>query len=179
AGTPTAIAGPDARALGADPATGDFGAVRVAAEFPASPRFASRITDRHQYFWFADANRTAPTEALDALGRIAAGLGDTVRTEAHRPGDRETIRFLGREVDVPVDPAAEHTGLVAPSDEQRQIARRALELLRPDANPAALLHGEHPQGEDRKSTRLNSSHAKISYAVFCLKKNNLRYNDAY
>src|SRR3712207_8482894 len=32
----------------------------------------------------------------------------------------------------------------------------------------------HPDGEiedlDRKSTRLNSSHANISYAVFCLKK---------
>src|SRR3712207_8295273 len=26
-------------------------------------------------------------------------------------------------------------------------------------------------GGDRKSTRLNSSHANISYAVFCLKKN--------
>src|SRR3712207_6905142 len=26
--------------------------------------------------------------------------------------------------------------------------------------------------EDRKSTRLNSSHANISYAVFCLKKTN-------
>src|SRR5690606_42008773 len=32
---------------------------------------------------------------------------------------------------------------------------------------------EHPQAAvqvDRKSTRLNSSHVKISYAVFCLKK---------
>src|SRR3712207_8478418 len=28
----------------------------------------------------------------------------------------------------------------------------------------------HPGGLDRKSTRLNSSHANISYAVFCLKK---------
>src|SRR3712207_7843675 len=27
-------------------------------------------------------------------------------------------------------------------------------------------------GKDRKSTRLNSSHANISYAVFCLKKKN-------
>src|SRR2546430_8949131 len=26
-------------------------------------------------------------------------------------------------------------------------------------------------GEDRKSTRLNSSHSQISYAAFCLKKN--------
>src|SRR3712207_8312123 len=29
----------------------------------------------------------------------------------------------------------------------------------------------HPAQEDRKSTRLNSSHANISYAVFCLNKN--------
>src|SRR3712207_8553356 len=31
---------------------------------------------------------------------------------------------------------------------------------------------------DRKSTRLNSSHANISYAVFCLKKKN-KYRDSY
>src|SRR5690554_7659646 len=29
-----------------------------------------------------------------------------------------------------------------------------------------------PDGRDRKSTRLNSSHVRISYAVFCLKKKN-------
>src|SRR5436309_8600861 len=29
---------------------------------------------------------------------------------------------------------------------------------------------ENMVGQDRKSTRLNSSHVKISYAVFCLKK---------
>src|SRR3712207_7967873 len=29
------------------------------------------------------------------------------------------------------------------------------------------------KGADRKSTRLNSSHANISYAVFCLKKKNI------
>src|SRR5215813_2008618 len=28
------------------------------------------------------------------------------------------------------------------------------------------------RGQDRKSTRLNSSHVRISYAVFCLKKRN-------
>src|SRR3712207_8343173 len=31
-------------------------------------------------------------------------------------------------------------------------------------------------GQDRKSTRLNSSHANISYAVFCLKKKKKKYN---
>src|SRR3712207_8979630 len=30
--------------------------------------------------------------------------------------------------------------------------------------------GQPVLGQDRKSTRLNSSHANISYAVFCLKK---------
>src|SRR5436190_12220255 len=32
------------------------------------------------------------------------------------------------------------------------------------------------EGKDRKSTRLNSSHTVISYAVFCLKKKNKRTN---
>src|SRR2546430_12223901 len=30
-------------------------------------------------------------------------------------------------------------------------------------------------GSDRKSTRLNSSHSQISYAVFCLKKKNTEF----
>src|SRR5699024_11575945 len=34
--------------------------------------------------------------------------------------------------------------------------------------PAHCVHSRLP--EDRKSTRLNSSHVSISYAVFCLKK---------
>src|SRR5688572_32215098 len=33
--------------------------------------------------------------------------------------------------------------------------------------------------EDRKSTRLNSSHSQISYAVFCLKKKNNYQNNAH
>src|SRR2546426_5113353 len=34
----------------------------------------------------------------------------------------------------------------------------------------ALAHVDRAAGGDRKSTRLNSSHLVISYAVFCLKK---------
>src|SRR3712207_9398273 len=36
--------------------------------------------------------------------------------------------------------------------------------------PQARRDRRVPQRQDRKSTRLNSSHANISYAVFCLKK---------
>src|SRR5256886_4329968 len=39
-----------------------------------------------------------------------------------------------------------------------------------DANAAALAEAKWGAGRDRKSTRLNSSHSQISYAVFCLKK---------
>src|SRR5690606_15587922 len=35
-----------------------------------------------------------------------------------------------------------------------------------------LTEGGEISADDRKSTRLNSSHVKISYAVFCLKKKN-------
>src|SRR2546429_3306228 len=37
---------------------------------------------------------------------------------------------------------------------------------------APALHAAHIRALDRKSTRLNSSHGYISYAVFCLKKKN-------
>src|SRR2546429_4457836 len=59
----------------------------------------------------------------------------------------------------------------------------------PDANWRPLLdsltgtpaHPEYPSAHstyrDRKSTRLNSSHGYISYAVFCLKKKNTMHID--
>src|SRR5256884_9439696 len=40
------------------------------------------------------------------------------------------------------------------------------------------LTADRVQKIDRKSTRLNSSHGYISYAVFCLKKKNLDLHDA-
>src|SRR5690606_41982258 len=48
-------------------------------------------------------------------------------------------------------------------DVQPLIVQRLLQLT---GQPGAVLE----EVEDRKSTRLNSSHVKISYAVFCLKK---------
>src|SRR3712207_6926588 len=44
-------------------------------------------------------------------------------------------------------------------------ARRGPRALEPDVHVRREI-----EEEDRKSTRLNSSHANISYAVFCLKK---------
>src|SRR3712207_5335560 len=53
-------------------------------------------------------------------------------------------------------------------------SRLAIDRLRKAATERAAYDGtwlpEPLPSEDRKSTRLNSSHANISYAVFCLKK---------
>src|SRR3712207_7609053 len=59
---------------------------------------------------------------------------------------------------------------VAPALENIDEAPGGLDQLSGLPNRTSLLRvlGR----EDRKSTRLNSSHANISYAVFCLKKNN-------
>src|SRR5687768_17687859 len=73
------------------------------------------------------------------------------------PGDLQAPDVLGRHVD------------------ERRVATPGgvAAVLRPASGGAAaarrggLLPGA---GEDRKSTRLNSSHGYISYAVFCLKK---------
>src|SRR5207302_4658614 len=51
--------------------------------------------------------------------------------------------------------------------DSRERAERALQTLRARGDRSADAKYEQ---EDRKSTRLNSSHVKISYAVFCLKK---------
>src|SRR3712207_7262121 len=53
--------------------------------------------------------------------------------------------------------------------EEAQHGRAA---LRRDGSRASARAAERRAGGgDRKSTRMNSSHANISYAVFCLKKN--------
>src|SRR5690606_41177942 len=49
---------------------------------------------------------------------------------------------------------------------------RADSLVFPAAPPAENVAVSVCTEGDRKSTRLNSSHVKISYAVFCLKKKN-------
>src|SRR3712207_7990818 len=56
------------------------------------------------------------------------------------------------------------------------VAQRVGELVGVAAEPQAGDPGQDCAGEDRKSTRLNSSHANISYAVLCLKKNIKMHN---
>src|SRR5689334_23961402 len=56
----------------------------------------------------------------------------------------------------------------SPWNDRSQPLGRALRLRRGDEGAPRVRPGLWRQ--DRKSTRLNSSHSSISYAVFCLKK---------
>src|SRR5436190_16962424 len=70
-----------------------------------------------------------------------------------------------------------------PLHERRQGRRRARAAARGRHRGALRARGEgrrpRPRCVDRKSTRLNSSHTVISYAVFCLKKKKKNNNMSY
>src|SRR3712207_8752417 len=73
---------------------------------------------------------------------------------------REILELLASTVDLHDAP-----------DIQRHIAQSGADVHRFDGGKRREL--------DRKSTRLNSSHANISYAVFCLKKKNTNHHDRH
>src|SRR3712207_7943138 len=88
-------------------------------------------------------NDTATTEIYTLSLHDALPICARVRVAAERNGAAAEHLGVGRELDVDLEPD-----------------RRLVDVGR-------SLGRTH---RDRKSTRLNSSHANISYAVFCLKK---------
>src|SRR3712207_8993828 len=80
-------------------------------------------------------------------------------------------------------PAADHVAGAEREAEGLAPVPRGVELLAGRVRDAHVVHGDRlPRdgfgsvARDRKSTRLNSSHANISYAVFCLKKKKKIYS---
>src|SRR5258708_11203933 len=88
----------------------------------------------------------------------------------------ERVRYASQSsIDLKVKTSAEASGLHRPAAGRDRGAREVAAGDRPHHRHAAsppLHHGQGRQDQDRKSTRLNSSHQIISYAVFCLKKKN-------
>src|SRR5262245_62639290 len=83
---------------------------------------------------------------------------------------------LFRSCDQRRDQVGSYLGLIL-NLETRILANGIDELDGDPRNNAGCLVADHASGVvsgDRKSTRLNSSHLGISYAVFCLKKKNKR-----
>src|SRR2546430_6692933 len=98
-------------------------------------------------------------EVNSYLPEIEANLGRLV----HIPDDTEALEETYRRVHTIGGSASmmDFPGLAHVAHGMEDILGDVLEDL------ATL---DHPTIGDRKSTRLNSSHSQISYAVFCLKK---------
>src|SRR3712207_8624866 len=72
-----------------------------------------------------------------------------------------------REVALDIEEGADFV-MVKPALPYLDVVRRVCEMT----NLPVAAYNVSGEYSDRKSTRLNSSHANISYAVFCLKKKN-------
>src|SRR5690606_42052299 len=71
------------------------------------------------------------------------------------------------------DRADQHQHLLSQSESRRRELSASLPFVGTRSHLDPFDRAREPVlFEDRKSTRLNSSHVKISYAVFCLKKKN-------
>src|SRR4051812_7930576 len=85
------------------------------------------------------------------------------------PADRETMSAQPGQ-------NGEHVRVGGVVTAENDLAARKGFLFGQGAHRGAFIHADGPgldhrlAVEDRKSTRLNSSHMSISYAVFCLKK---------
>src|SRR2546421_8800172 len=94
-------------------------------------------------------------------------FNDTATTEIYTLSLHDALPILVR--DNPGDGQRDDDRAEVRPGVEDARGERALLLREP------LGHGLDRRGEvDRKSTRLNSSHDQISYAVFCLKKKNKR-----
>src|SRR2546427_12931496 len=118
-----------------------------------------------------------PLEVLQLVGRLAreqahvdqrehdssqvVGGGDAPVPEDSR---REQSELLPREV-----PARPSELPAAEVPARRELALGVLQGRQHEQVAALVIAAVLPP-DDRKSTRLNSSHSQISYAVFCLKK---------
>src|SRR3712207_7488529 len=97
-------------------------------------------------------------------------FNDTATTEIYTLSLHDALPISAHDVARGIEPL--HRGLVV-----RIHAERAAPVMLGPQRDGEFRAVMQPEG-DRKSTRLNSSHANISYAVFCLKKKKKKITDA-
>src|SRR3712207_8236715 len=82
-----------------------------------------------------------------------------------------TTLFRSNALKFELDPTDPRRAVTISAHKAFEFARRAVDAARTRTLPGGVRPPRlRPDLKDRKSTRLNSSHANISYAVFCLKK---------
>src|SRR5688572_20318895 len=118
--------------------------------------------------------------------------GEQISTNGSAPAEIDEPRIEILEVRAGVDDAPLFTSLddqgttlrinlrepVAPGNTTEVFIRFKGTVPEIDRDETTLTtHVVKQVSADRKSTRLNSSHSQISYAVFCLKKKKIKYTD--
>src|SRR3989449_5139808 len=138
--------------------------------------------------------RRTPRELAEAVQVSEDYMADLVsgRRRPPAPGRSDLYapmtKFLRlHRNDLPTCARAERAAAVAAGRPDPEVCRQVLELCAPERQRVLQRRFTRPEGaelervivgrlllvaQDRKSTRLNSSHGYISYAVFCLKKKN-------
>src|SRR2546422_5882890 len=160
-----------------DPLDGSDGAIRAAGDLAAT---------QAQRYWYADQyNHPANVRAhylttgeeiwRQTAGRIThlvAGLGTT----GTLMGTGRRLKELNPAIElVAVQPDGPFHGL----EGLKHLATAIVPGIYDPALPSRTEFVATEDAEDRKSTRLNSSHGYISYAVFCLKKKKNSSAEAY
>src|SRR6266436_7702617 len=128
-----------------------------------------------KYRWFLIRYKPLLDDTGQPLRWYASGtdIDDLKRAEAKLRYDERELRQL-------VDSLPQHVLVLDANGSILQVNRMMLDYLGRSIEEMQSPSDErtkrdlHP--EDRKSTRLNSSHGYISYAVFCLKKKTHRFN---
>src|SRR5438034_1060158 len=130
-----------------------------------------------------DCSHTAEVSELDADDAIAYSSNSYVAKVALRmSGDALTEALRRRGLDSLTGLLqSESTGHIERPTNQEQLQLMALGARGIEVRPLQLLAAYRKlaltrRSRDRKSTRLNSSHTVISYAVFCLKKKKTNTN---
>src|SRR2546421_8776346 len=133
-------------------------------------------------------HRLFPLSEVDALRRQCGRASARLRRRRAMVGARQReMLHVQRRTAAPqhraLDHVAELADVAGPWIRQQQLARRRADF--PHRLPVLGIEdsqevvGEEQHVLDRKSTRLNSSHDQISYAVFCLKKKKKKKNKMY
>src|SRR5690606_39780126 len=104
---------------------------------------------------YADLSRDLIDQIVEEGGKFA----DEVIAPINRIGDQEGCVIEGDAVTTPKG--------------WKEAYQQMVEAGWPSLGFSTEYGGQGLPTIDRKSTRLNSSHVKISYAVFCLKKKNI------
>src|SRR3712207_8724308 len=101
-------------------------------------------------------------------------FNDTATTEIYTLSLHDALPISPVDLDGPLGHEREHRVGAAEGDKRGAREEQPLlgEHVVATEQQADGDERDRPRHQDRKSTRLNSSHANISYAVFCLKKKN-------